>query len=399
MPLLVANFNPNSALLLIFVFVFQPLAAKNGYAQNFISNNPLKSDSDLGNNTQRWLRDFSKSVQSVPCHSHNDYLRPHPLFSGLVAGCISTEADIWLTDDEQDLLVGHTKKDLKPANTLQTLYINPLLEILDDINGSEDRANASDGHQLSGVFRTQPESTLVLFIDIKGDSAKTWPLLKKQLEPLRKKQYLSRYKGSTNDSDSSGTVSHFLSGPVTVVGTGNILKNRKVNIGSDPQAWLEYHDIFLDAPLDQLTNPDTFWSDTYPDYKPTSDMSWSRAEFSAASISFGKAIGSVRTGFSAKQRSTMRSQLQAADDKNLTSRYWSLPSWPISHRDFVWKTLVEEGIGLLNADDVQSAARSGWNEAYKMESVWIITTSITVVCGAVLFAWLSYRTVRAENRA
>lgn len=33
-----------------------------------------------------------------PFHSHNDYWRDVPFYSGLAAGAISTEADVWLID-------------------------------------------------------------------------------------------------------------------------------------------------------------------------------------------------------------------------------------------------------------------------------------------------------------
>lgn len=58
-------------------------------------------------------------------HSHNDYERPRPLQDALDAGLESVEADIFLTEDGQ-LLVAHNRKDLKPQNTLERMYLEPL---------------------------------------------------------------------------------------------------------------------------------------------------------------------------------------------------------------------------------------------------------------------------------
>src|SRR5690349_308307 len=59
-------------------------------------------------------------------HAHNDYEHARPLFDALDRGFCSVEADIWLVDGA--LLVAHDKKDLKPARTLQSLYLDPLRE-------------------------------------------------------------------------------------------------------------------------------------------------------------------------------------------------------------------------------------------------------------------------------
>ncbi len=57
-------------------------------------------------------------------HAHNDYEHKRPLFDALDRGFCSVEADIFLSDNQ--LLVGHTKSDLKAERTLQKLYLDPL---------------------------------------------------------------------------------------------------------------------------------------------------------------------------------------------------------------------------------------------------------------------------------
>ncbi|KAF5980939.1 hypothetical protein FCOIX_4545 [Fusarium coicis] len=196
----------------------------------------------------------------------------------------------------------------------------------------------------SGVFATEPNTTLILFIDVKDDPVKTWPLVLQQLGPLRDSRYLSRHDKST------ATNQTFWPGPVTVVGTGNIIKRRDINIGTDLEEWQQHHDTFLDAPLHLLTEIGFTQSDGfYSSYELEN-------EFYTASAPFSKAIGSVRTGFNTQQMETLRNQLRIAKHRNLKSRLWGLPDWPRGHRDYVWKVLVQEGIDLLNANDIASAA-------------------------------------------
>lgn len=40
--------------------------------------------------------DFTREIVPKPIHSHNDYWRDVPFYTGLSYGAISTEADVWL---------------------------------------------------------------------------------------------------------------------------------------------------------------------------------------------------------------------------------------------------------------------------------------------------------------
>ncbi|HEY4151297.1 MAG TPA: phosphatidylinositol-specific phospholipase C/glycerophosphodiester phosphodiesterase family protein [Chitinophagaceae bacterium] len=59
-------------------------------------------------------------------HSHNDYEQKTPFFLAYDATFGSIEADIFLHNDS--LIVGHTPADLVYKRTLQSLYLDPLLE-------------------------------------------------------------------------------------------------------------------------------------------------------------------------------------------------------------------------------------------------------------------------------
>ncbi len=66
--------------------------------------------------------------QSPKIHSHNDYEQSVPFWKAYAAGVQSIEVDVHLENDE--LLVGHDRKDLSPDRTLGRLYLKPISEIL-----------------------------------------------------------------------------------------------------------------------------------------------------------------------------------------------------------------------------------------------------------------------------
>ncbi|KAL2266349.1 hypothetical protein VTJ83DRAFT_5701 [Remersonia thermophila] len=269
--------------------------------------------------------DFLRDVMPVPCHSHNDYWRKVPLFSALYAGCTGVEADVWLRNG--DLLVGHEKASLQPNRTFQTLYVNPLVEILTRKN-AEPGPSGPDGRAV-GVFDTDPAQTLVLLVDLKTDGPTTWPWVMQQLAPLRDRGWLSYYEDG-----------QFHQQPITVVGTGNTPFDQIVSL--QPR-----RDAFFDAPLDKLENSPFNWTNSY-----------------YASVSFWKAIGAVwwKGGPGVAQLATIRAHLREARERGLVSRYWALPAWPIHVRNRLWQLLVEEGIGMLNVDDLEAATQQDWTK-------------------------------------
>ena len=391
--------NPHtSGVILIITFAAQPKAARSTASHNFISINPVTASSP---DPDTWLNDYAQSVVPMPVHSHNDYWRPHPLYSALAAGCMGVEADLWLSPDGQDLLVGHHEAELSKDRSLQSLYLNPLQQILDRLNPSNSSGSGDSGDQDSsphGVFRTASGTTLMLLVDVKGDPEKIWPLVDKQLQPLRARGYLSRIEYANATSASSPGRPVLKEGPITVVGTGNMSNMSKSNasgVGCD--ALTRYPDSFLDAPLTEIANPQNYG--TLADCNADSLLGLPLVKFYSASTSFSKNIGMTNFGLSDSQRAKVRSMLQAAEAKNLVSRYWSLPAWPISRRDQVWSILAEEGIGLLNADDIESATRLEWNRAYKAELIWIGVSSAYILVVSLGFAyWINHR-LRKLSRA
>ncbi|KAF4449357.1 Altered inheritance of mitochondria protein 6 [Fusarium austroafricanum] len=335
-----------------------------------------------GNSTYNaavWSTELSQLVSPVPCHSHNDIWRPIPMFSALAVGCLSIEADVWLSPDGDDVLVGHDKRSLSSHRTLRSLYIDPMVQILNAMNQRLPMEPFNATAQAYGVFAQEPFTTLILHIDVKDNPEKTWPLVIQKLAPLREMGYLSRHDRTMN------TKQTFWPGPITVVGTGNIARRRDVNYGADLEEWLQQHDAFLDAPLHLLTETGFIESDGV--YRPGALEN----EFYTASAPLNKAIGNARLGFSKQQLTLLRKQIRIAKQRGLKSRLWGLPSWPISYRDYVWKTLVEEGIDLLNANDINSAAMKHWESIYLRETVWIMVALSYLFLYTVGLVWYTKR--------
>ena len=94
---------------LVFVMVFRPSTKAQNHGANL------------------WM-----DVKSIPyAHSHNDYTRNNPLFDALDAGFRSIEIDVFA--QEGQLRVSHIALFLKRKPTIEELYVQPLLQILPDL--------------------------------------------------------------------------------------------------------------------------------------------------------------------------------------------------------------------------------------------------------------------------
>ncbi|KAI9374469.1 hypothetical protein BJX61DRAFT_294016 [Aspergillus egyptiacus] len=265
--------------------------------------------------------DFTRGILPIPVHSHNDYWRDVPFYTALSHGCISVEADVWLYNGT--LFVGHDQSSLTDERTFESLYVNPILEVVERQNPE---SKFLTEETKNGVFDASTGQTLYLFVDSKTSGPETFEAVIAALEPLREKGYLTTLKGNET----------LIEGPVTVIGTGNTPYDM---VG--PVADREY---FYDGPLATL------------------DEGGITALISPiASTSFTSAIGELSmkdadSVLSNKQLSTLRSQISVAKEKGILARYWGAPAYPIRARNLLWATLLSEGVGLLNADDLAAAA-------------------------------------------
>ncbi|CAJ2507239.1 Uu.00g084250.m01.CDS01 [Anthostomella pinea] len=282
----------------------------------------------------RYPTDFLRDVIPIPCHSHNDYWRNIPLYSAVHAGCIGVEADVWYFDDQDksELYVGHDAASLTPARTFQSLCVTPLVELLNRSN-PQTRFDNGTGR---GIFDRDPYQTLHLLVDLKTDGATTWQHVVAQLEPLRARGWLTHVEDGVVHKRQ-----------VTVMGTGNTPFDAIVQNST-------YRDVYFDAPLGELReDPDV----PHPmQTMPIRTIDYNETNSVYASMGFGRAVGSVWTGLSDDQLRTIRRQILSAHSRGLKARYWDTPAWPISFRNSIWRTLMEEGADILNVDDLRSAA-------------------------------------------
>ena len=328
---------------------------------------------------KHWPTDFTADIQPVQCHSHNDYWRKVPLYEAVSAGCVGVEADIWLFDEE--LYVGHSTSALTPNRTLSSLYVNPLVDILERQNPIT-RFNP-ESKTLNGVWDTYPDQPLILMLDFKTSGPALWPHVEQQIGPLRTRGFLTHWNGTD-----------IVPGVVTVVASGNapfdLLTANKT-----------YRDIFFDAPLESLVldapstedeSKETLAVSSTLTSSPTitstveDAISWlpfgvgkdkgqghSVADpdaelppYSAqnsyyASVSFKRSIGFLWRGqLTKKQLDLIRAQIKDAHAVGLKVRYWGVPSWPRGLRNHVWHVLIREGADMLNVDDLTGATRRDW---------------------------------------
>lgn len=125
--------------------------------------------------------------------------------------------------------------------------------------------------------------------------------------------------------------------PITVIGTGNTPLSLVAPLAS--------RDYFYDAPLPALNTTSS---------NITSYIS------PIASTDFAVQFGNVvKETFNETQLVLLRQQVSTAHAKGIKVRYWDQSGWPIGTRNGIWRTLWDEGVDLINVDDVEAAAGFG----------------------------------------
>jgi len=229
-------------------------------------------------------------------HAHNDYEHKRPLFDALDQGFCSIEADIYLMEGK--LLVGHTRRSLRPDRTLQALYFDPLKQRVAENGGR--------------VYKGGPPVTL--FIDLKTAGPKTYAALRPVLEEYR-------------DMISSYSPNGVHRRAIDVVITGNcpraeIEADKERLVGIDGNA----HDLDSDQPADLV---------------PVISENWR---------TFFKWRG--RGLMPAAEHEKLLSFVKKAHDHGRRIRFWAAPdNLP------TWKELYAANVDLINTDDLAGAAR------------------------------------------
>jgi hypothetical protein len=222
-------------------------------------------------------------------HAHNDYEHARPLFDALDQGFGSVEADVFLEDGR--LLVGHTRKALRPDRTLQGLYLDPLRA----------RVRANGDH----VYPGGP--TFYLLVDVKTAARPTYAVLDR---------VLARYA----DILSTTRDGKFTPGAVTVVISGN----------RDP-ATMAAQKVRYAGIDGRLTDLD---SDV-----PANQMPWVSDNWAVHFRWDGKGP------LPAPERDKLRQIVRKVHEHGRLVRFWATPE-----RVTVWKELRQAGVDLINTD-------------------------------------------------
>jgi hypothetical protein len=230
--------------------------------------------------------------QAVPlrqAHAHNDYEHKRPLLDALEQGFCSVEADVYLVGVE--LLVGHTRLDLRRERTLEKLYLAPLQE----------RVRSNDGR----VYRGGP--TLFLLLDVKSEARPTYAAVDK---------LLAKY----GDMLSVTRDAKHQPGAVTVVISGNcdretILQQKVRYVGIDGRP----------SDLDSEV--------------PTALMPWISASW--GSLFRWKGEGAMPHS----ERRKLRDVVDKAHRHGRMVRFWATPE-----KEDVWQELLAAQVDLLNTD-------------------------------------------------
>lgn len=218
-------------------------------------------------------------------HSHNDYAQKRPFWGAYEAGADSIEADVFLVDGE--LLVAHTRKELKKENTLRRLYLEPLREVM--------RKNAG---------RARPDGKpLQLLIDLKSGK----PALDRLIEIVEKEGYRDCFDIAKNPSAARLTA------------TGD---HSKV---ADFLSYPSY--LFFDVP-------------------PTRRLAEGQYGRVPLISHYARAYTRWRKGpMDEKDKEKIRSAVKAAHDKGCLFRLWGFPD----HVE-AWRLLRELGLDYINTD-------------------------------------------------
>ena len=107
---------------------------------------------------------FSVTAQysTLNAHSHNDYANDAPFWLAYDNHFGSIEADIWVVGKE--LLVAHHESEIKSDITLDSLYIQPIVNIIRQ-NRGKPWTDCSNTFQLVVDLKTAAEPTLSLLIE------------------------------------------------------------------------------------------------------------------------------------------------------------------------------------------------------------------------------------------
>ena len=229
-------------------------------------------------------------------HAHNDYEHKRPLFDALDHGFCSVEADIHLVDGQ--LLVAHSRSQVKKERTLEALYLDPLRE----------RVKKNGGH----VFPNEPE--FILLIDVKGDWQASYPVLRDKL-----KQYADMLSTFHDGAKQTNAI-------------------RAIITGNRSKAMFDGERIryaALDGTLSDLNGAE-----------PSDLIPWISSDWTQTFKWRG--LGS----FPEAEKLKLQNIVAEAHKQGRKVRFWGSPDNPA-----FWQEILANGVDLINTDDLEGAQR------------------------------------------
>lgn len=231
-------------------------------------------------------------------HAHNDYEHDRPLYDALSNDFKSVEADVWLVDGE--LLVAHDREDVQRGRTLESLYLQPLREIVTRNRGA--------------VYPADPDS-VTLLIDIKSESVATYLALHEQLR--RYQRILTRF-----------TPNGIYEGAVTAIVSGNrpgeLMQQQRTRYAG------------YDGRLSDLG------VNTSPAFVPLISDNWTR-HFAWQGV--GPMPGA--------ERAKLHAVVRTAHANGQRVRFWATPE-ASPQREAVWQELLAARVDYINTDHLRA---------------------------------------------
>jgi hypothetical protein len=236
---------------------------------------------------------FAQECQLM-AHSHNDYEHERPLYEALACGFKSIEADIFSIGDS--LYVAHDFDKIVQGRTLRNLYLEPLKKEIEKNNGSV----YGDGQEI------------LLFIDIKDDSIRTYQLLH---------QVLREYESC---------LSVFVNGEKTV---GPIMP---VVSGNRPLQYMRNQDVRYAGYDGRLSNLD---GSLPPSLMPVISDNWNN-------YFQWDGTGEIPTA----EKRSLHELVARVNAKGYLLRFWATPNQTKEHRKAVWTELKNAGVSIIGTD-------------------------------------------------
>ena len=232
------------------------------------------------------------SFAQVKIHSHNDYTHTKPLLQAYAYQAYQIEVDVFLIGDS--LIVAHSKKDNNLSRTINTMYLDPIANLIND--------EAKRGIKSKYDFR--------LMIDLKDSWDVVYPVLRKEIE-----KYGDLFDRGKNKN------------AVQIVISGN-------------------------RPADSLFHTFPTW--VYFDGLP--NISYAKADLKRvtmisdnfATYSKWKGDGNI----TAEDKAKLKKVIDKAHQMNKSMRFWGAPDNQNS-----WKQLINLGVDIINTDKIVECRR------------------------------------------